>query len=188
MSKVSLFVSAVGLAFALTGTTPAYAQGAAAGQQTLAPGKTEVVGFIGGVTDGGGTIFGGGLHLTIGSRLLFVPEFGYLTLGEDYSGAGFNVDSSAFKVNADAHYLFASRNAKVMPYALGGLGYLRVSASASSGSFSGSASDSTIGVNLGGGLRWQAGDKWGVRPELKIFVADGSNVQFTAGLYYRFGS
>ena len=50
------------------------------------------------------------------------------------------------------------------------------------------ASDSTTGLNLGGGALWQAGEKWAVRPELKFFVRDGSNMRFSAALCYRFGS
>jgi opacity protein-like surface antigen len=189
VSKVYLFASAVGLACALGVGSPAFAQSASASPAAeITPGRTEVVGFVGRVTDGGGTLFGGGLQFAMSPRLLLVPEVGFLTLGQDYSGVGFNVDSSAIQVSGNAHYVFASRNAKVMPYALGGIGFLRISASASAGTFSGSVSDSTIGVNIGGGLRWQAGDKWGVRPELKVFIADGSNVQFTGGIYYRFGS
>lgn len=180
MLKVCSYTVAIAMAVAATVATPAAAQEIQAGQ-------TEVVGFIGGASDGGGTLFGGGLQFAMSPKILIVPEFGYLTLGDDFSGAGFSVDSHAFEVNGNLHYLFATQNPKVLPYVLGGIGYLRVSASASAGGFSGSASDSRVGVNVGGGLRWQAGDRWGVRPELKIFVADGSNVQFTAGIYYKFG-
>jgi opacity protein-like surface antigen len=124
----------------------------------------------------------------VSPRVIAAIEFGYLTGGEDFSGFGVDIDTHAIAVNANAHYLFASNNERLTPYALGGLGYLRFSASASAGAFSADASDATFGVNVGGGLRWKAGERWGVRPEVKIFIADGTNVQFTAGVYYRFGS
>lgn len=91
-------------------------------------------------------------------------------------------------VDLNAHYLFRqSTNQKVTPYVLGGLGFLRVSASATIFGVRNSASDTAVGVNIGAGARWQAGRRWGVRPEMKVFVADNSSVRFSTGLYYQFG-
>jgi hypothetical protein len=50
-----------------------------------------------------------------------------------------------------------------------------------------SVSDTQVGLNMGAGLRWQAGGHWGVRPEMKVLVADNSSVRFSTGLYYQFG-
>jgi opacity protein-like surface antigen len=162
------------------------AGGATAAQaQDVTVGQTEALGFVGGVTEGGGAIIGGGIQYAFGPRLLFAGELGYLT-GDDLGIS--NISSSGIAVNANVHYLFPSTNPKFTPYVLGGLGILRFSASASIGSFSSSASDTSAGLNIGGGARWKAGENWGVRPEIKIFIADGSNVQFTAGVYYKFGS
>jgi hypothetical protein len=48
-------------------------------------------------------------------------------------------------------------------------------------------SATSFGANIGGGARWQTGTNWGVRPEIKVFVGDGSYGRFTVGLYYKFG-
>lgn len=158
---------------------PALAQG-------LDPGQTEVFGFAGAVSDGGGTTFGGGVQFAVGPRLLVSAEGGYLTAGEDFSGFGVDVDFSGLTVDGTARYLFPGGSDRFTPYVLGGVGFLRASASSSVAGFSASASDSTIGVNVGGGARWQVGERWGVQPELKVFIADGSHVRVTAAAYFRF--
>lgn len=159
-----------------------------ASAQKVTPGQTEVVGFVGGVTDGGGATFGGGIQYAYDSRWLFVGELGYLAGSEDFQGLGVNVDSDAISVDANAHYLFPlSTNEKFTPYVLGGLGFVRASFSSTVLGVSSSASNTDVGLNIGGGARWQAGDRWGVRPELKILIADNSSVRFSVGLYYQFG-
>ena len=167
-------------------TMMAFSQAASA--EEVKAGQAEAVGFIGAASDGGGTIVGGGIQYGLGPRLLFAGELEYMTGGDDFSGFGVSVDSSLIGVNANAQYLFPMSNAKFTPYALGGLGFLRASASANVAGFGGaSASDSSIGLNIGGGARWAVGDNWGVRPELKFWIGDGDNTQFTVGVYYTFG-
>ncbi|NOT45358.1 MAG: outer membrane beta-barrel protein [Acidobacteria bacterium] len=168
------------LAVLLTGFS-----GAATAQ--VEQGQTEILGFIGGVSDGGGTTFGGGVQYAFGERIILAAEAAYLTGGEDFSGFGVDFDSSLLEFGGNVHYLFPMSNEAFTPYVLGGLGLLRVSASSSSGGFSSSASDTAIGLNIGGGARWQVGDNWGLRPELKIFIEDGSNVRFSIGFYRQFG-
>jgi len=159
----------------------------AAHAEEVQAGQTEVVAFVGAGSEGAGTILGGGIQYGLGPRLLFAGEFAYFTGGEDFSGFGVNVDSSLIGVNANAHYLFPMTNEKFTPYVLGGLGFLRASASASGFGVNSSASDSSIGLNIGGGARWAVGENWGVRPELKFWIGDGDNTQFTVGIYYGFG-
>ncbi len=155
----------------------------------VTPGETEVLAFVGGVTDGGGLILGGGIHHAFESRWLLVGELGYLTGGQEFQGFGVDVDSDAISVDANVHYLFPlSNNEKFTPYALGGLGFLRVNASTSAFGITSSVTDTQVGFNIGGGARWQRGERWGVRPELKILIADNSSVRFSVGLYYGFGS
>lgn len=160
--------------------------------QEVTTGQTEAVGFVGGVTDGGGVALGGGMHYAFNPRWLFDGELAYLTGGNDVQGVvrGFGVDisSKAVSVDLNAHYLFPqSTNQKVTPYVLGGLGFLRVSASTTIFGVRSSVSDTAVGLNIGAGARWQAGRRWGVRPEMKVFVADNSSVRFSTGLYYQFG-
>ena len=74
------------------------------------------------------------------------------------------------------------------PYLLAGLGILRASASTTVFGVNTSVSDTEAGLNIGGGARWQGGANWGVRPEVKVFVAENSSVRFSVRLYYQFGS
>lgn len=178
---------AIGFAFLLVVAGPSTATA-----QQLAPGQTEGVGFVGGVTDGGGFTFGGGIHYVYDSRWLFVGELGYLAGGNDFDGViqgvGVDVESSAISVDLNAHYLFPQSTKEALtPYLLVGLGILRAHASTTVFGTSTSVSDTEAGLNIGAGARWQGGVNWGVRPELKVFVADNSSVRFSVGLYYQFG-
>ena len=162
--------------------------GASAGAfaEGLTVGQAEVLGFGGGVSNGGGGTFGGGVQFAINPRLLLAGEFGYLTGGSDFHGFGVDVDFHALSVDANARYLIGARDS-IAPYVLGGLGLLRASGTVSGPGVQVGASDSAIGLNIGGGIRWQAGAHWGVQPELKLFVRDGSNVRLSTAVYYQFG-
>ena len=162
--------------------------GPAAAQQP-AGAEPLALGYVGGVSDGGGTTFGGGMHIPLASRLVLAAEAGYLTGGQDFSGFGVDVDVHAISVDANVHYQFPlAGNRRLIPYVLGGIGYFRASSSESGAGFSVDASASTTGLNIGGGALWNVGAKWAVRPELKFLLADGSNTRFSAALCYRFGS
>lgn len=138
-------------------------------------GAVEALGFVGGVTDNGGATFGGGMQFGLSDRLLAAAEVGYLTLEGN--------NTSAVSVDLNAHYLFTSGNSKVSPYLLGGLGIIRSSVSV--GSFS--ASNTDAGLNIGGGLRYAAGENWGLRPEIKFLISDNTSARFSVGFYYSFG-
>lgn len=139
-------------------------------------GAVEALGFVGGVTDNGGATFGGGMQFGVSERLLFAAEVGYLTLEGD--------NTSGVSVDLNAHYLFSSNDSRVAPYLLGGLGIIRSSVSV--GNFS--ASNTDAGLNLGGGLRFDAGENWGVRPEIKFLISDNTSARFSVGFYYSFGN
>lgn len=149
--------------------------------------SVEALGFAGAVSDGGGATFGGGMQFGA-KRLVLAAEIGYLSLTSDFSGSNVAIDTSGMTVDLNAHYLFpANGTAKVTPYLLAGIGIIRVSASVSSPGGSGSASDSDAGINLGGGARISVTDQWGLRPEIKFLVKDGSAARFSLGVYYGFG-
>jgi hypothetical protein len=141
--------------------------------EEMEKGQMEAVGFVGGMTDGAGATLGGGIHYGINERLLFAGELGYMTASSVNSGV---------TINANVHYLFPLKNnEKLTPYALGGIGIQRFSGVAG---FGGSTHG---GVNIGGGARYAAGTNWGVRPEMLIFITNGTNVRFSVGVYYKFG-
>ncbi|MGH9242342.1 MAG: outer membrane protein [Vicinamibacterales bacterium] len=158
----------------------------AAYAQEVSKGDVEVMGFAGGVTDGGGATFGGGVHYAFSPRLLLAVEAGYLTGSDDFSGFGVDVDSHGFSFDVNLHYLFPQRNTpKFTPYVLGGIGYLRASASATVAGTTFDESASDTGLNIGGGARWQVGSRWGLKPEIKVLIADNSSVRFAVGIYRR---
>lgn len=185
MSELKRVAAGFAVLLVLVGASTATAQ-------QLASGQAEAVGFGGGITDGGGLTFGGGIHYAYDSRWLFAGELGYLAGGNDFAGVvqgvGVDIESKAISVDLNAHYLFPqSSNHAFTPYLLAGLGILRASASTTVFGVSTSVSDTEAGLNIGGGARWQGGVNWGVRPEVKVFVADNSSVRFSVGLYYQFG-
>src|SRR5262245_15635414 len=106
-----------------------------ASAQQVTSGRSEVVGLVGGVTDGGGFTVGGGVHYALDSKWIFVGELSYLTGGDDFSGSfqGIPVtaESSAITVDLNAHYLLQNPGkAPFAPYLLGGLGIIRARATA----------------------------------------------------------
>ena len=176
--KLVKFTVAVLLAFSC-GTASA---------QELNKGDVEAMAFVGGVSDGGGATFGGGIHYAFTPRVLLAIEVGYLTGGDDFSGFGVDVDSHGVSIDANLHYLFPQTNTpKFTPYVLAGIGYLRASASVSGAGVDLDASASDAGLNIGGGARWQGGTNWGIKPEIKILIADNASVRFAVGFYRQFG-
>jgi opacity protein-like surface antigen len=165
--------------------------------EELDKGASEALGYVGGLSGGGGTTFGAGYARVVNSRLLVIGEVGYMTLGGGYGAyqnilGGSSVDASGIEFGANAHYLFPLKsNSKFTPYALGGLGVIHTSVSVnvnvSGQSFGGTGGNTNVGLNIGGGARWQAGKNWGVRPELKFFLSSNTLTRGSIGLYYQFG-
>ncbi len=148
--------------------------------QALAQSTVEAVGFVGAATDNLGTTFGGGMNFGAG-RLIFSAEVGLLSPDDgDIDG----VDTSGLSIDLDAQYRFPlANNPKLTPYVLGGIGILRFSVSGPGFD----ESDSDTGVNLGGGVRFQAGTNWGIRPEVKFWIHDDTATRISVAAYYSFG-
>jgi hypothetical protein len=132
-------------------------------------GQTEVLGFIGGITDDGGATLGGGIQYGIQPRWLFSGELGWASAGRA---------TNAFTVDANVHYLFPlKQNPKLTPYLLGGIGIYSLT----------NNGGTHAGLNLGGGARWAVGRDWGLRPEIKFLVRDNTSARFSIGIYKSFG-
>jgi hypothetical protein len=144
-----------------------------AAAQTVSEGQNEILGFVGVVSKGGGATVGGGIQHGIRNRWILSGELGYLAgNGSPFRGGDGNHGVS---IDANAHFLIPLRSApEFTPYVLGGLGVLI------------GGSDAAAGLNLGGGARWQIGRDWGLRPELKFLIGDGTTTRFTLGIYKRF--
>jgi opacity protein-like surface antigen len=113
----------------------------------------EALGFVGAVTDNGGTTFGGGMQFGA-NRLTFAAEVGYLTLDNDFDAFRVDVDTSGLSIELNAHYPFPLANTpRFTPYVLGGLGILRYSISSEFEGFDETTSDTNSGLNVGGGAR-----------------------------------
>lgn len=158
-------------------------------------GTAEVAGY-GGLVAGIGThgVLGGGLAYAVKPRLLAVGEFSYIPGGgEQVSGPGYVVKTSsrAYDFNGGIHFQFPLREPKAVPYVAAGLGALHGSASytgsALGQTYSGKASSTDFYFNFGGGLRYYVSERWGLRPELKIFAGDETYVRLAIGIFYQFG-
>ena len=154
------------LAPALVAFTLIAASGVASAEE-LSKGSTEALIYGGGLTDDLGGTFGAGLGYAVTSKVQAVGELGFI------SASGLH----GFEFGLNGHFLLSTKNAKLTPYGLAGLGIIHV---ANGGSTRG-------GLNLGGGARWQAGTNWGIVPEFKFFVSNHTYARFTGGLYYTFG-
>lgn len=180
MFKHTSLLAIVALALFLPGF-----RGVAAAEE-LEEGSTEVLGFAGFATDNLGAAFGGGIQHAFRPRWLLSAEFGLFTVEESDFGT-IDIDTSAWAFDANAHYLFPlEQNERFTPYVLGGLNITRISVDGSVPGFSVSAGDTNVGLNVGGGARWKLGDNWGLRPEVKFTIADGSYSRVSLGIYYRF--
>jgi hypothetical protein len=137
--------------------------------QQVEKGQTEVLGYVGGITNNGGAALGGGLQYGFQKHLLASGELGFAT-----GSTGYNL----FTFDANAHILLPLKAyPKVTPYGLVGLGFIKAT--------NGGTHDT--GLNLGGGARWEVGRDWGVRPEIKVLIADNTSVRFSIGVYKSFG-
>jgi len=148
---------------------------------------SEVGVYAGAISGGGSATIGGNFGKAINSRMLAVGEFGYATFGSYNYGyaSGIDYSSRGLEFGGNLHYLFPMKS--ITPYVLGGVGVLRYSSSVSIPGFKVAAAATTAGVNIGGGIRWQAGKNWGVRPELKYLIGNNSYSRFSVGVYYQFG-
>lgn len=132
--------------------------------ESLDKDSLEGVAFVGAASDN--ATIGAGLGKALTPRWLLIGEIAY-------------VRSNAVEFGVNGHYVIPLKQRNLTPYVLVGVGGLN----------GGGSRDrhTAFGANIGGGLRWQTGSNWGIRPELKVLVGDGSYGRFTVGLYYNFG-
>ncbi len=159
------------------------------------PGTPEVSAY-GGVVAGIGTHWtgGGGLAYAVTARLLAVGEFSYIPGGgQKFEGLGYATKWSAraLDFNGGVHYELPLRDPKVVPYVGAGVGALHQSGSATvtvAGiTVSAEASATDLYFNFGGGLRYYVSDRWGMRPELKVFAGGETFMRLAVGIFYQFG-
>ena len=186
---VFVFVSYTFKSSAFSATLPATDDAAQAASTSSPTRSVEIAGF-GGLMSGGGTnaALGGSVGFAANEKILVLGEFTYIPLGGgsvEFLGEHFGASARAFDINGGIHYQFALKNAKFRPYAAAGIGIVRSSGSVSGGGVSVGISNTDFAFNFGGGLRYQLSERWGIRPELKIFAGSGTSVRLVLGFFHR---
>jgi len=124
----------------------------------------------------------------------FRGEIGYDYFGygsNSLYGVGYSAHSDILRFDADALYdIPVHWSSKLQPYLLGGLGIYHVSVSVSGNCAAcvGGASDTNLGINLGGGLRYPFGPVDGffeLRWHEAFAAGDAAFFPFQFGVRYR---
>jgi hypothetical protein len=162
------------------------------GQNT---GNMEVTGYLGVVGGiGSHASFGGSVGAPVADRLILSGDLSYIPLGSGrvtVLGSTMRTSASAINFNGNLQYEFKPYHS-VVPYAGGGLGFLRSSFDSSSsalpnGSLNVGGSATDMYVNFGGGFRHYVKSRWGFRPEFSVFAGSNTYVRFAVGTFYQFG-
>lgn len=143
--------------------------------------KTEVTAFGGGAwfSDGVGNkpIYGGSAGYGVTSKTLVYAEFSHSPLETGGPVGAHFIDAQG----GIKQTLFTSD--RVEPYALAGLGYGRFFVTGISG-----INSNYFGINVGGGARIFAGQRWGFQPEVryaKYFDNGPHAVRYTGGIFFQ---
>ena len=120
--------------------------------ESLAQGQTRIGGQLAFGTKDLGIGFGARGEFSITDNISIVPKFTYYLGKSEDTGFG-DARFSAWALDADAHYYFTTDGTNF--YGLAGLAYNTVTASVP---FLGSVSDSEIGLNIGAGASFTAGN------------------------------
>ena len=141
-------------------------------------GQVEISGSGG--SYGGIGMLNGAVGTAATDRAFVMGEFSYIP-GKDF----YSVSFKGYGFAGGVQYMFPLSSEKLVPYAAGGLSYLRFVASAS-------GLDQDIGLGgtgiyFGGGLRYYVSDRWGFRPELTFHTGSWAGVRLQMGLFYQFG-
>ena len=124
----------------------------------------------------------------------FRGEFGYDYFGygsQNLYGVGYSAHSDILRFDVDALYDIPMHGStKLQPYLLGGLGIYHVGVSVSCGNPGcvGGASDTNLGINVGGGLRYPFGPVDGffeLRWHEAFAAGDAAFFPFQFGVRYR---
>ena len=198
MMRCTLKSFCVSMIFLLAVSSPAWAQGIAAG-------SGEVTGNIGfsnlkGVDNGRHASFGGSGTYNFSELIGVGFEYNYQMMGsETISGVTGTEHMQTY--GAVARFALA-KSTRVVPYVLVAAGGESMRDVVSAGNLSVSASQSGYYVGFGGGASIYAGTNWGIRPEFRYerqqFTATtidnisvgafGQNyVQGTVAIFYQFG-
>jgi opacity protein-like surface antigen len=150
-----------------------------------------------GVLTGIGThgMVGGSIAAAIRNRFSVVGELSYIPLGSDtidVLGVRSEFSAKAISFNVGGQYQLREFR-RVLPYVGAGVGFLHSSSNSSVTTtfqgfdFEDGSSTTNVYLNLGGGARYHVNDRWGVKPELMLFLGHQTFARVSAGIFYQFG-
>jgi opacity protein-like surface antigen len=153
----------------------------------------EVAAYAGGVFGIGSHPAGGVTFTTALSRYtMFGAELGFASLGDEgfRTPSGSQVSRSRlFDFNGHVHVRIPVRR-YWEPYIAIGAGLLHSTSerivTTPSGNVIEDSSDNDFAFQIGGGLRYFIGEKWGVRPEWKFYASDRNFSKLSVGVFYQF--
>lgn len=114
------------------------------------------------------------------SKFSIAPNFIFYIPKED-----FGITTTIWELNANANYYFSSTESASF-YGIGGLNYTQVKVKGETffGDFS--ASDNSIGLNLGAGVNFNLGKSFVPFAELKYTIGDFDQLVLAGGLKFNF--
>jgi opacity protein-like surface antigen len=138
---------------------------------------------------------GGSIAAAIRNRFSVVGELSYIPLGSDtidVLGVRSEFSAKAISFNVGGQYQLREFR-RVLPYVGAGVGFLHSSSNSSVTTtfqgfdFEDGSSTTNVYLNLGGGARYHVNDRWGVKPELMLFLGHQTFARVSAGIFYQFG-
>jgi opacity protein-like surface antigen len=154
---------------------------------------SEVAAYAGGVF-GLGTHPAGGMTFTtaLSRYTMFGAELGFASLGSEgfRTPAGSQVSRARlFDFNGHVHVRIPVRR-YWEPYIAIGAGLLHSTSerivTTPAGNMVEDSSDNNFAFQIGGGLRYFIGEKWGVRPEWKYYASERNFSKLSIGVFYQF--
>ena len=153
----------------------------------------EIAAYAGGVF-GVGSHPAGGITFTsaLSRYTMFGAELGFASLGSE----GFRTPATSevsrarlFDFNGHVHVRIPVRR-YWEPYIAIGAGLLHSTAerivTTPTGNTVEDSSDNDFAFQIGGGLRYFIGQKWGVRPEWKYYASERNFSKLSVGVFYQF--
>jgi opacity protein-like surface antigen len=125
---------------------------------------------------------------------MFGAELGFTSLGSEgfRTPAGSQISHSRlYDFNGHVHVRIpVPRYRYLEPYIVIGAGLLHSSAerivTTAGGNSVEDSSDNDFAFQIGAGLRYFIGEKWGVRPEWKFYASDRNFSKLSVGVFYQF--
>ena len=159
-------------------------------------GKAEVSGYAG-VTMGAigaSPAAGAGAGVSLSRHAAFLADLSYMPLGGNtlqfYPRQVQVANSGLYDLNLSGNFLIPLHHGWE-PYLIGGVAFLFSTYRVAAGNAQGSViyanrSDSDVGFETGGGVRYFLAENWGIRTEYEYTFSNRNFGRFLAGFFYQF--